>query len=491
MTFEANILLGSGGLAILAGLLILFRSPGRFSSVIGGIAMSLLGLLQFGFARGIWTFGWGGRNPWFELSLVFWLAVLLVWVLFAALLSRGGSLARLGGWRFYVLAQAIVCVAALAAVNAVPILDPPVTIRDEMVAPLRPLGRLLLILLQANLVLLTAHFEATYLSLPRQSKHRFGPALIGVVFCTGFYTYLVAASLWHGRISISDLSLGSLPVGLLAILLPPAMIRGRIVERTRPVPGRPLYRTASLALSALTLGTVAGLLALTERTGWSLARAGWTIMIGGVVLGLSAIVVSNRLQRRVWGVIQPYLYRRRIQRPDLWGHLHRELENAHALEDLYEIIPRSVRDIIGLSPVTLFVAEERDPGYVAVSSTLNPLPSATVLREEPLARELRRSHRPLYLSGRPDDLEYIPIYVENGPQLKTCGAVSAVPLWEDEELFGFLLCGGPRRGGGAGFEKLALLEFLAHGYAARLEILLLRSRLGTPGSGGRSRPPGT
>jgi hypothetical protein len=208
-------------------------------------------------------------------------------------------------------------------------------------------------------------------------------------------------------------------------------------------------------------------------------------MTSGVALGIAAVLVSNRLQRRVWGVLQPYLYRSRARRGELWTQLHRELEGAHTVDEFRAIAPSCVRDLIGVRPVTLFLPDASGRSFVSVASTLDPAPAERVRAEDPLARELRRARKPLFLLGRRDDLEYIPIYVENGAQLRACDAASAVPLLTDGELIGFLLCGRPANPAESSAETHLALEILAHDLASRLEVLILRTRVGhlTPSPG--------
>jgi hypothetical protein len=161
------------------------------------------------------------------------------------------------------------------------------------------------------------------------------------------------------------------------------------------------------------------------------------------------------------------------------------------VDDLHVVVPPCVRELAGMSPVTLFVQDPSGSGYVSVSSTIQPTPMERVNVADPLVREFRRSRRPLFLAGRPDDLEYIPIFVENGAQLRACEAACAVPLEVEGDLLGFLLCGRPTNPDETSFEKLPLLEFLSHGIAARLEILLLRAQLiGPPRSGAPLDTPG-
>ena len=479
MTLEIALLLASGFVAVAMGGLVLTASPGRVASVLGGSALALLGLLQLGFARALFAFEWGGRNTWFELCMVFSLPVSLAWVLLSASLSRTRHLGQLRGWRVYVLAQVALFMGAVALMIAAPLVGATPPGKTPLEVPLRPAGLAVTVLLLMNVIVLTANFESTYLALPRRTRHRLAPALAGIVLCAGYYGYLLGWGLWHRHASSADLGISGVPVSVLSVLFATAMIRGRVGEIAMPEPRKPLYRTTSLLLPAVTLAVVYGVLRLTEATGWSLARAGFTLMSGGAAVGIAALLVSNRLQRRVWGVLQPYLYRTRIRRGDLWMNLHRDLEGAHSVEEWKTVVPPCVRDLAGVRPVTLFLPEGGGRLFASVSSTLDPPPAERVRPDDPLARELQRARRPLFLHGRSDDLEYIPIYVENGPQLRACDAACAVPLLSDGELVGFLLCGRPIDPEESSIEKLPVLEFLAQGLAPRLEILILRERVGT------------
>lgn len=484
MTLEIALLLASGFVAVAMGGLTLTASPGRVLSVLGGGALALLGLLQLGFARALFASSWGGRNTWLELCLVFCLPVSVVWVLLSASLARTQHLGRLRGWRAYVVAQAGLCAAAALLTLVAPLVGETPRGQIPATVPILPAGLAILAVALLNVVVLTANFESTYLALPRRTRHRLAPALAGIVLCAGYYAYLLGWSLLHQQISTSDLGLSGVPVSIHALLFATAMVRGRVGEITLPEPRRPLYRTTSLLLPALTLAAVYGVLQLTELTGWSLARAGFTLMTTGVALGVAAVLVSNRLQRRVWGVLQPYLYRSRVRRGDLWTRLHRELEDAHTVENWTQVVPPCVRDLSGVRPVTLFLSDSGGQSYQSVASTLDPAPSERVRHEDPLARELRRARKPLFLRGRPDDMEYIPIYVENGAQLRACDAASAVPLLADGELLGFLLCGRPIDPEETSIEKLPLLDFLAQGLAPRLEVLILREKMASAGAPG-------
>jgi hypothetical protein len=486
MTLEIGLLLASGFIAVAMGGLVLTASPGRVASVLGGGALVLLGVLQLGFARAVFASAWGGRNTWFELCLVFSLPVSVVWVLLSASLSRTRHLGQLRGWRAYVLVQVALCVAAIVLMVASPLVAETPPGKMAVDVPIRPAGLAILGLVLVNVIVLTANFESTYLALPRRSRHRLAPALVGIVFCAGYYVYLIGWGLWHRHVTCSDLGISGVPVSVLALFFATAMIRGRVGEITLPESRKPLYRTTSLLLPVVTLAAVLGLLELTEVTGWSLARAGFTLMSTGVAAGIAALLVSNRLQRRVWGVLQPYLYRSRIRRGDLWTQLHRELEGAHTVGEWEHLVPACVRDLAGVRPVTLFLPDAGGRVYASVSSTLDPAPSERVRPEDPLACELKRARRPLHLHGRADDLEYIPIYVENGPQLRACDAACAVPLLSDGELLGFLLCGRPIDPEESSIERLPVLEFLSQGLSPRLEVLILRERVapaaGKPGA---------
>ena len=105
------------------------------------------------------------------------------------------------------------------------------------------------------------------------------------------------------------------------------------------------------------------------------------------------------------------------------------------------------------------------------TSTISPEPRVAVGIREPLVIELRRARRPIRLRGRPDDLEYVSIYVENGVQIEACAAACAIPLLGEEDLIGFLLCGSNGSDSRVRRESLALLHMASRRYAAHVERL--------------------
>jgi hypothetical protein len=100
--------------------------------------------------------------------------------------------------------------------------------------------------------------------------------------------------------------------------------------------------------------------------------------------------------------------------------------------------------------------------------------------EAPLAIELRRAGRAIRLRGRPDDLEYIPIYVENAAQLEACDAVCAAPLLVAEEMAGFLLCGERGSDPASRRQLLPLLDLLCARYSEALTRVSFRAATSAP-----------
>jgi hypothetical protein len=320
-----------------------------------------------------------------------------------------------------------------------------------------------------HLIVTTASFESTYLAFGEQGKRAFFPGLCGILVAGGYCAYVCAASLATGFVAVGDLGLGSVPVTLLSFLLSFSLIRGRVADLRVRRQKRPLTKTVSLTFSAGFLVSATALLWITRVTGWSLARGLWVVVGVAAALGIAALAVSNRLQRRVQHLLESFLYRRSIDDRALSARVDQAIHSARSRSELCAIIPESAREIAGADPVTLFLAEDDSAKFVLVSSTLSSLPPLAVHHDDPLATELRRVQRAIPLRGRRDDLEYIPIYVENAAQITTCRATCAAPILRDEELLGFLLCGEPRGKRERGTRILPVLDLVCRRYAARLD----------------------
>ena len=465
------ILLVSGGLvALIAGGLVSFVSPGRVVSLLAGAALALLGLVQFGFARAVYESVAPARAEWFESSLALGLAVSAVWVFLSVSLGRAKGIAGLGTWRAYLVFQAALSLIALWIVTTQPAPADSLFV-DPASFPIRWIARWILAGTLLNVVIVASNFEATHLSLPRRHRRAFRPGLVGVIICSGFYTYLIVASLISGRLSISDLSIGAVPITLLSLLLTLSLVRGRVAQARIAREGHSFTGTTSLLLAASFLVGTTALLGVTRAAGLSLGKGMWLLAGASVVLGLVAFTISNRLRRRLQRLLDPVWYNPRVTRRALAARVVAPLEEAATLEVLTRLIPGNARELAGVEPVTLFLANAESGTFRASTSTISPEPRVTIGMQEPLAVELRRARRPIRLSGRADDLEYVSIYVENGEQIAACAAACAIPLFGEDDLIGFLLCGTTGDASIVHRESIALLHLASRRYAAHMERL--------------------
>lgn len=466
MTANVLLLAVAGILSLLAGGLIVLLAPGRSPSLLAGSGLALLGVLQIGFARVALDVPWGGEALWFRYSLALALPITLLWVLAAVTLGRPRADRVGAAWRGYLFLQAVLSASSAAWLVLGPAPGP-----AHVHGPLAlgSVERVILGIILANIVVYTVRFEATYLSLSRRYRRAFRPALLGTVVCSAFYATVAASGLLSGRADVGDLAFGAGPVSLVAILMPLSYVRGRLGEARLAPSTHPVTATTSFLLAAAFLAGTATLLWMTQAMGVSLLRGFWLLVVGGVVLGTAALVISNRARRRAERALAPILQD--------WGGAFRvtaaraaaPLDVCPSLEELCRSIPANASDLAEVDPVTLFLAHGPSAKFRSVSSTMATCPDAEVADRDPLAMELRRARRPIRLQGRVDDLEYVSIYVENKNAIAACAAWVAVPLWGEEELIGFLLCGQRRDGRRPTRDALRLLHFASRRYALFIE----------------------
>jgi hypothetical protein len=436
--------------------------------LLAAAALVSLGLLQFGWARAVYSAPDVESGIWFDLSLAFAVPTTLSWVLLSRSLGSGPKPSALGIWSYYIGLQALFALAALGFAAVVPS-------REEIVvagSPGYPLGVpecAMLLATQLNLILAAASFESTYLALPRTQRQAFLPGLLGTFLASGYFTYVIVTSILTRRVSFSDLSLGALPVIAVSLLLPISLVRGRLGEVRVRRAKRPLTKTTSLTISLAFLVGATTLLSIARATGWSFARSLWVLTAFGASIGIAALAISNRLQRRLQRFADPYVLRRGAELKALRARMNETMSSARSLTELQSSIPRSTREIVGAEPVTLFWIDEERSHYAVVASTLGSIPSMAVLTSDPLAAELRRAGRSIRLRGRPDDLEFIPIYVENAAQIDACGATCAAPIHRDEEMIGFVLCGEPAANPDSKRGILPILNLACRIYSDRLD----------------------
>ncbi len=469
MTLDALLLLAGGILAILGGGAVLLLGRERYTSLVAAMALVSLGLLQFGWARTLY-------DPfqselWFELSLAFALPVSLLWVLLSRTLCRPAAARPSLFWRVYMGLQALAAVAALLFVGLTPTWVSTGVEKGIVLFPLRHASIIMVVGILLNLSLAAASFESTYLSLPPEPRRAFRPGLLGILIAAAYYGYSTIASLYNGAINSTDIGIGWAPVAALALLLPFSVLGGRLTEINVRRRVHPLTETASLGLSAGVIILAVALLWVTRATGWSIARGVWVLSACAVALGIAALAFSNRVHRRAQRVLDPILSRRAMNRREIAHRVAQAAGSAVTMPDLCRIIPHSVREVVGTDPVTLFLAEPGDSRYIVVASTLEPAPTVAVLASEPLATELDRTRRAIHLRGRRDDLEYIPIYVENSAQITACAALCAAPILRGDELHGILLCGARGSEQEAEGRLLPILDLICRRFSARFDAL--------------------
>lgn len=463
------LLLGAGGLvALIAAGIVAILSPGGAVSLVAAAALAMLGILEFSFARAIIDLGAHGRTEWFVNSLALSLPVSTLWVLLSVMLGRTRDSRGIGAWRFYLFFQLLLSAAAgaYALLGAHHGPEP----SGSEVFHLQGVEWAILAAILLNLILMAAKFEATHLSLPPRRRETFRPALLGVLGCSGLLSYLIFSMLATGRVDVGDIGASAAPASLLSFLLAASLIRGRIGEAHAPEDRLPATATTSLLLAGGYVAWTAVLLWLTRSLGMRLAEGLLWITIGAAVVAVAALTVSNRLRRKLDLFLDPVWYEPRAVRRLSKSASH-PFDGASSIEDLCRLIPENARMVADVDPVTLFLADPVERCFRAVGSTMEPPPAVLVPDREPLPMELRRARRPIRLTGRSDDLEYVGIYVENAAQIAACRAVCAIPILGDEGLIGFLLCGargGTRQVHG---EELVLLNLASRDYAERVERL--------------------
>lgn len=474
MTADVLLFAIAGILAALSGGAVILLAPGRGPTLLAGAAMALLGLLQIGFARVALDAPWGGEAIWFRHTLTLALPTTTLWVLLSVTLGRRPGAPLAPHWRAYLVAQLFLAAAALgwSALGAEPAAagGGPLELDDP--------SRLLLLLLLLNIVLFSVNFEATYVSFPRRYRRAFRPALLGIVPCAVFFASLSASGLLGGRANLSDIAIGTGPVALLALLLPVSFVRRRLGAARIAPAHHPVTATTSFTLAGVFIVMTGALYWISHSWGVGTVRGAWLVATGGVIVGVSLVAFSNRARRRLERALAPIWTDWRGPYRSAVAQAVAPLEEMRALSDLCAAVPSNAGRIGDLESVTLLLAHRPSSSYRVVASTLAPVPETSVGTGDPLAAELRRARRAIRLYGRPDDLEYVSIYVENREAIAACRARAAVPVWGDVEMIGILLCGPTRGSRGVTRRSLVLLDIAARRYAVLMERVAGTGQMG-------------
>ena len=338
---------------------------------------------------------------------------------------------------------------------------------------LGPLGKGYLSFLLVGAVFVGYNLESTYRLAGGTERERLRPVTLGLFGVLGFLTYVLTTGLLYSAVELDNLVALVVPLLVASLLTGYGFLRGTLVDTAVPVSRSVVYSSFTAfaaALYVLAMGLAAQLATLTR---WSPGQVVTISFVFLVVVTAVVFLFSNQFQRRARRFIDRNFYVNRYDFRAQWYRVTRTLEPSQHAEGVLDAAHRMLREVFLADGVTISLRERGGRSCRPSVGKGVGDPVAVLTEHSPLCRKLAEGRRALLLDRQTDDLEYIPIYVENLEWLERTAGQVVAPLLVGQDLIGVLGLERKHPDDRFSYEDLDLLDCMAAQVAAVLRSVEL------------------
>ncbi len=342
---------------------------------------------------------------------------------------------------------------------------------------LGPLGKGYLSYLLVGAVFVGYNLESTYRLAGGPARSRLRPVILGLFGVLGFYTYVLTTGLLYSSVELDNLVASAAPLVVGCVLTAYGFLRGSLADTAVPVSRNVVYSSFTAFAAALYVLAMGMAAQLANFTRWSPGQVVTVAFMLLVILAAVVLVFSNRFQRRMRRFIDRNFYVNRYDYRAQWFRVTRTLDLSHGPEGVVDAARRLFRDALLADDVTIALTD-RGGSTCRVRLGKGAGRSDAVLDcGTPLCRKLLEDRRSLLLDRQADDLEYVPIYVENREWLESTASQVVAPLLSGPDLVGVVGLARNHPDDRFTFEDLDLLDCMAAEVAAVIRAVDLAQEL--------------
>ena len=469
--FQVSLVTASALLAAMIGLFALLRR-GRFVTTLlfssafltlAALQAGTIGILHAGspFAARTWATYLAGVS-----ALASWL-----WLALSLVLARPDPWIQIRQSGPYLLLALIGC-AAMFVVAGTPYVVREVTgAGGQSVVVLGPMGKLYLMYLVVVMVAVVMNFERMLRMAPAEPQRRLRAMFMA--FLIGILTNLMVVSggLLSGGVRVSWLVASAAPMFVSGTVTALALARRRLSDMSVPV-ARPViyYSSVSLTLAGaflLTMAVMAKVLPVLSPEWKRGVSVTFYLLVGG---GGLLLLLSPRITRTVKRFIDRNFYANRYDYRREWERVSAAITPTARPEDLCRQIEILVGSLFDAERIAIYLLEEGpgvQPGTFRRAYGPPALPDR-LSAGNPLVRALDQQRAPLLLRELAQDLDLMPIVVENREAIAALAAAVCAPLPVGEMLVGMLWVAEKRTDEDFTYEDVDFLGAMSRQLAAAL-----------------------
>ena len=316
--------------------------------------------------------------------------------------------------------------------------------RGEAEIRLGPMGKIYLMYLVVVMVAVLMNFERMLRVAPATAQRWLRPLFVAFLMGILSEMLLVSGGLLFSGLGVAWLAASAAPMFAAGTVTALALARRRLSDMSVPV-ARPVvyYSSVSLTLAGAflllmaVLSKVVPVLSPEAKRAVSLA---FYLLVGG---GGLLLTLSPRANRAVKRFVDRNFYANRYDYRREWERVSAGIVPTARLEEVAREMETLVCAIFGAEHAAIYVRDDRLaglPGTAAPFRRLHGAPNlpSMIAPGNALVRELERTRMPILFRDVRQDLDLIPIAVENRPAIQAMGAAVCAPLQAGESVVGLL-----------------------------------------------------
>jgi putative PEP-CTERM system histidine kinase len=347
----------------------------------------------------------------------------------------------------------------------------------DAVILLGAMGKIYLMYLVVVMVMVLMNLESMVRSAGATAQRRLRPMFLAFVVAILTDLLIVSGGLLFSGLRVSWLAAGAVPLFGSGVVAALALARQRLSDMSVPV-ARPViyYSSVSLTLAGLFLLVMAvlskALPVLTPQ--WkSLASVCFYLLVGG---GGLVLTMSPRANRAVKRFVDRNFYANRYDYRREWERVSRGITPTARPEDICRQIDALLRSVFDAESVVVHLRDDRHGDYRRVhpapategEGALAPGLPGPFAADNRLVRHLHDLRAPLVFRDIAQDLDLIPVLVENRDMILAMKAAVCAPLHIGDDLVGLLWLSGKRGDEEYTFEDVEFLGTMSRQLAAAL-----------------------
>ena len=411
-----------------------------------------------------------------------------LWLSLSVVMARPNPIQQLRHASAYLTLALIGCVTLFFVAGTRYVVSDVVGRGGPAIIVLGGMGKVYLMYLVVVMVAVLMNLESMVRTAPASAQPRLRPLFAAFVIGILSELLTVSAGLLSGGVQVSWMVASSVPMFLAGVMTAFALARQRLSDMSIPV-ARPViyYSSVSLTLAGaflLTMAALSKVLPVLTPEWKRVVSVGFYLLVGG---GGLVLTFSPRANRAIKRFIDRNFYANRYDYRREWERVSRAITPTSRPEDICRQIDGLLKAVFEADRVAIHLRDDRTGDFQRVhppagvpmkaGAAAAPAIAESVRLDNPLVQELDRLRAPIVFRELAQDLDLIPIMVENRPLIQAMSAAVCAPLHVGDTMVGLLWLSDKRSDDDYSYEDVEFLGAMSRQLAAALWFARLVDQL--------------